>query len=190
MKLYYTSPTGSEAVQTKPQMSLGGYKSSTTLTNSQFENLFSDITNVTVQNFNQNQYVGLVLKNELGSDITGVKLWFEYLENSYSLFRVAAVDMSIDASENLQMEHISDMYSKPLNGEFFEADTVDNAVDLGDLIADEQIGIWIERELLTDVILEQQSAVYAPDPDLSKEGRFVEVVLPKFDEIKICISWS
>lgn len=190
MKLYYTVSSGSEQVQTKTSLSLGGYKSSSPLVNSQIGNLFSDITAVTINNFNQNQYIGLVLKNETGIAVTGVSMWFEYPDQCFSIYRVAAIDMITDSSGDKIMEHISNISSKPLNAEFYEAADGDHPVDLGDLAIDEQIGIWIERELLPEVITAQQSDVYAPDPDPAHLSRFVEVVLPKLDEINIGISWS
>lgn len=188
MRLYYTASSEPEAAQSDPRLSLGGYKSATALTNSKFGNLFSSITPVTVVQFNQNQYVGLVLKNETGIAVTGIQLWFEYPTGCYSKFRVAAVDMVEDTDGNLRMEHLPDINSKPICGEFYEADGEVNKVDLGDLINEEQIGIWIERELLLSVISAQSEAVYEVDPDL--QGRFKEVVLPTDEEIKIGISYT
>ena len=188
MKLYYTVSSGNEVQQTKPQLSLGGYKSSSPLVNSQIGNLFSDITPVTINNFNQDQFIGLVLKNETGSIITGVNIWFEYGDSCYSKFSLAAVDMVSNADHHLIMEHIPTINSQPLSGDFVEADGISNAADVGGLAIDEQIGIWIKRTLLPDVVATQQASVYAPDPLLP--GRFYEVVLPKLDEINLGISWT
>lgn len=187
MRLYYTASSQPEAVQTKPHLSLGGFKSGSQLQNSQIGNLFSDITPVTINNFNQNRYIGLVLKNETASTVNNVKLWFAYPTGCYIKLRVSAVDMVQDSDGNYQMEHIGVATSKPLSGDFYEA-TVDAKVDLGSLTAGEQIGIWIERELLFEVIKEQQSAVYEPDPAL--ENRFKEVELNKLDTVEIFISWD
>lgn len=188
MYLYYTTITGNESEQIVPALSLGGYKSSSRLQNSRFNNLFADISNLTIVNFNQNQYVGLVLKNELGAIKTNVKLWFDYPAKCYSKFRVAAVDMSLDSSNALQMEHIDNINSQPLSGDFFEADGADNKVSLGDMAINEQIGIWIERSLLLDFIKSDQSAIYEDDTD--KPGRVKEIPLTKEDDIKINISWD
>lgn len=188
MNLYYTVSSQPEAIQMKPQLSLGGYKSSVKLRNSQLGNLFGDITPFTISNNNQNQYIGLVLKNETGGDITGVKLYFTYPTDSYSLFRVAAVDMFTGSDSNLQMEHIGQITIKPLTGEFFEADGVANQVDLGDLTAGEQIGVWIERELKLDDIKVDQDKVYELVPGYT--DRYQEVELNKLDDIKLNISWT
>lgn len=188
MKLYYTSSSSPNVEQTKPFLSLGGYKSLSSVQNSRFENFFSDISSISISNFNQNQYLGLVLKNETGNSVTGIQLWFEYPDGCFCLYRVAAVDMAIDSDGVLQMEKVYSINDKPLNAEFHEADGSDNKVDLGDLEIDGQIGIWIERELLLDIIKAQQSNIYEPDPNL--EGRFRAIVLPVSDEIKIAISYS
>ena len=183
MKLYYTAASVAEAVQSKPQLSLGGFKSSSPLTNAQFGNLFGDITPVTISNFNQNQYIGLILKNETGGDITNAKIWFELPDGCYVNINVAAVDLTTDG----QMEHIPNISSKPLNADFVEAN-VDAPADLGDMVDGEEIGIWIERELLLDVIETQQAAIYAKDPML--ENRFIEIILNKLDELSLCLSWD
>jgi len=117
MRLYYTAVNGAEVAQPVPQLSLGGFKSSSPLTNSQFGNLFGDITPVSISNFNQNQYIGLILKNETGADVTGVKFWFGLPEGCYTKLKIAAVDLTDDG----QMEHIPNMSSKPLNADFVEA---------------------------------------------------------------------
>ena len=187
MRLYYTVPSVAEAAQPTPSMSLGGFKSSTPLQNAQFGNMFDGITAVTINNFNQNQYVGLVLKNETGADITNAKLWFVFPTGCYSKLKVAAVDMVAGSNGDLQMEQIMNIFSKPINGDFYEAD-VDNKVDLGDLTDGEQIGIWIERSLLLDVITAQSENIYEPDTAL--ENRFKEVVLNKVDDIGLFVSWD
>jgi hypothetical protein len=190
MKLYYTVSSGSEAVQAKPHLSLGGYKSSSLLPNSQLGNMFPEITPTTIVNFNQNQYIGLVLKNDTGHSVTSITIYFTFPTGCYSIFRIAAVDMVLDSNGDLQMEHVDNQFSKPLNATFYEASGVGNAVNLGDLADGEQLGLWVERELLLDVITEQQSAIYVADPNPIYPGRFIPVVLPKSDDIGISIFYT
>jgi len=188
MYLYYTNPTEPEVEQSKSQLSLGGYKSSIRVDSGKINNLFSDITPMSVSNYNQNRYVGLVLKNELGSDKTALKLWFDFPENCYSLFKIAAVDMVLDSNNSLQMEHIQTVSSKPLYADFYEADGELNAVDLGDLANGEQIGLWIEMSLLIDTIKDSYSNVYKQDPNNSY--RYLEVEKETLDDIGLHISWT
>jgi len=190
MYLYYTSVTEAEATQSKPYLSLGGYKSSSKVQNSKLNNLFGDITPLTISNYNQDEYIALVLKNTLTADATNIKLWFEYPDNVYSKLYVAAVDMAEDSTGELYMEHVDTKNSQPLVGDFYEADGEDNAVDLGDISAGSQIGIWFKRELLLDFIKEDQELVYEADPTDNTGYKVIERVLGKQDEIKIAISYD
>lgn len=188
MYLYHTVITENEAEQLTTALSLGGFKSSSRVVNSKNGNLFPDISNMTITNYNQNQYIGLVLKNETGVAQTNVEFWFEYPNKCYSNMKVAAVDMVLDSNNFLQMEHISSINEKPLNAEFFEANGGTNKVLIGDLAINEQVGIWIERSLLLDIIKADQSNIWEDDPD--RAGRVREIPLGKEDEIFIGISWN
>lgn len=189
MYLYYTNITGNELVQSKPQLSLGGFKSSTRLTNSQLLNLFGDISQLSINQFNGNQYRGLVLKNELGVSATDVYLWFVYPADKYCKLRVAAVNMVLDSEGHYQMEHIDNVNSKPLYAEFFEADGKDNKVGLGDIASGEQIGIWIEREFMIDDIILGEQDVYEEVTSVDNVKTYREKVRQTVEEIEINISW-
>lgn len=188
MYLYYTTISGSEQIQTNHVLSLGGFKSATRLPNGKFNNLFSDISQFSVANYNQNTYVGLVLKNETGAAIQNINLYFGYPAGSYSKLRIAAVTMVADSAGNLQMEHIMNNVEKPLYAEFYEADGEANKVNLGALAIGAQIGLWIERELLIEVIKADQENVYELVPGYT--DRYQEKELAKEDDIKINISWD
>lgn len=188
MYLFYTISGAPEAVQLKPQLSLGGYKSSVKLRNSQLGNLFGDITQFTIANSNQNQYAGLILKNETGAPVTNVKFWFEYPADSYVKLRVAAVDLVTGTDGVQQMERIEMSTIKPLSGEFFEADTEVNAVSVGDMAAGEMIGVWIERELKLDFIKENSSDIYELIPGFT--DRYKEKEINTLEEIGVGISWD
>lgn len=189
MKLYYTTTAGADTIQDSPKLSLGGYKSSSLLPNSKLNNLFGEISQVTISNYNQNSYIGLILKNELLTSCNNVKLWFNHPENCYSKLRVAIVQVSQDSNGDNYIEHITDKYSKPLyvNG-FIEADGEDNKVDLGNIASEGMIGIWIERELLLDEIKQDQETPYELQSGYT--DRFQERELNKEDEIKLNISWD
>ena len=188
MRLYYTVIQGDEVIQVSSRFSLGGFKSQSRVPNSQIGNLFSDISNSTVSSYNQNQYMGLVLINELTVPVINAKVWFVFPDKCYSLLRIAAVDMAADQNGNMQMEHIQTIYDKPLMADFVEADGEDNKVGIGDLAVGEKVGIWIERELLLDFIKTDQNAVYKDDP--VNLGRVLPVPLTTLDDIQIGISWD
>lgn len=188
MYLYYTVSSAPQADQSIPSLSLGGFKSSSKVQNAQFNNLFGDITPTTINSFNQNRYVALVLNNELTTEATNVKIWFDYPIGTYSLFRVAAVELALNASGQLQMEHVDSIYSKPLAATFYEANGEDNAVSIGDIAVGEQIGIWIEMELLMEFIESDQLNISEPDP--SHQNRYKPIAKAKFDDIKINFKWD
>ena len=188
MRLYYTVITEEEAIQSRPSYSLGGYKSQSKLVNGQIGNLFSDISNTTISTYNQNQYIGLVLRNELSIQARNIKLWFVYPDKCYSKFRLAAVDMALDSKGVQFMENIQTLNEKPIAADFYEADGELNKLNIGDLGIGEKVGIWVERELLLDFIKEDQMNIYTNDP--AKQGRYIEVPLGKEDDIGIGISWD
>jgi hypothetical protein len=188
MRLYYTVSSEPEVQQTKPNLSLGGYKSSSPIQSSIIGNLFGDISMYTVKNNNQNQYIGLVLKNETGGIIENVKLWFDYNDDCYSNIKVASIDLSVDGDGRYVMERVSSINSKPIYAEFFEANTEVNAVDLGGLQVDETIGIWLKRSFLIDKIKEDQNNIYQKVP--GNEYLYEEIVLDKEDNIELSISWD
>lgn len=188
MRLYYTVASEPEAVQTKPSISLGGFKSSSPVPNSNFGSLFGDISMYTVKNANGNKYIGLVLKNDTTNAVKDILLWFVFPTKCYSKFRLAAVDMVADSEGSLLMEHIPDNTSKPLYATFVEADGVGHEANIGDLAAGEILGIWFERELLLDVIKEDQNAIFEKTP--SDPYLYQEIELGKEDNISIGISWD
>ena len=188
MFLYYTIVSAEDHIQQKPQLSLGGFKAINKVDSGKLNNLFSDISQLTVANYNQNLYIALILKNELSSTANNVKIYFSYPENCYSKLRVAAVNLFEDSEGFLQMEHVETPNSKPLFAEFFEADGLDNAVNIGNILPGDMIGIWIERELLVEFINEDQSLVYEEDPNMPT--RYRERELQKEDNININISWD
>jgi len=188
MYLYYTVPSNEDDIQDKPQLSLGGFRSGSKVANGVFNNLFSDITSLTINNFNQNKFIALVLKNDSGNDANNIKVWFNFPDLCYSKLRIAAVDMVLDSSGKYQMEHVPEINSMPLNAEFYECNGEINAVDLGSLQVGEMLGIWIEFSLLLDIIKEDQDNIYEKDP--AKDYIFREVIKGKFDDIGLGISWD
>jgi hypothetical protein len=198
MKFYYTTSAGENQVQKNKTVSLGGYKSASSVPNNFLNNLFGDISLLGIQR-NQDQYIGLVLVNETGADVTDINLWFEYpVDNETDLnnisdtkLEVAAVSMSKDAIEVDIMEHIDNMYAAPYNAEFFEADGETNKVLLGDLDQSAKLGIWFKRSLLIDKIKESYSTRVIKDPTkASDDNQYIEQTLPTEDNIKIVLEWS
>jgi len=154
MRLYYTTSVKEGNPQPKPEISLGGFRSGTVVPNGRLDNLFGEISEYTVDK-NLSEYIALVLKNETGFIVSSATLHFAYDTDSVVKYEVAAVALNPTKCE---MEQISDVNSQPYNATFYEADGVDNAVELvASIPVDGKIGIWIKRTLLTDTIKTQKS---------------------------------
>ncbi len=189
LKLYYTTTKGQDEIQSRFDKSLGGYKSSSLVKNDDFDNFFSEISNYTLNNEGQSQYIGLILKNEdLQNDKTNVNVWFEYPENCYSKLEVAAVDLSLDTEGNYFMENIPKQTAMPVYADFYEADGELNKQDLGTIQAGESIGIWLKRTVLKDVAINERENQIVTDP--VDEHRVIMNELSTLDVIEFKISYD
>ena len=144
MELFYTVSSQQDAIQNKPELSLGGYCSGSKVPNGSLSNLFSEISSYAMQN-PKAEYIGLVLKNTTDTPISELSFWMNVPEDSICKFRIAIVEMS----KNGLMETIPSVNSKPLYAEFYETSETDKielslqeAIPVGG-----GIGIWIERTL-------------------------------------------
>ena len=187
LKLYYTTTKGEGELQPKFYNSLGGYKSSTPVKNDQFDNFFGEISSYTIEKNNEDQYIGLILVNE-GSDKTNIVLHFDRSSDCYSKLYVAAVDLVADSEGKYFMENIPTINSSPLYATFYEAEGVDNAVSIGDLLANEKVGIWLKREILKDFIIQDRAIVAETDP--TDEHRMVPKEFATSDIVDIVFSYD
>lgn len=187
LKLYYTTTKGEDELQPYSYRSLGGYKSDSPVMNDQFDNFFGEISEYSIANNNESQYIGLILKNE-GTDKTNILLYFSRQETCYSKLYISAVSLSQDSDGKYFMENIPTIHSLPIYAEFFEAEGVDNAVSLGDLASGEMVGLWIKREILLDIISADRANVVSTDPE--NENRVVAVERETTDTIDIVFSYD
>jgi len=152
MRLYYTNITGAEQAQTRPDLSLGGFKSENVVPNNSFSNLFSDISCYSISE-NRDEYIALALVNETGAVARNVILYFTYPEESQKSIEFAFVAFNSDS----EMEVIPNPYSTPYTGSFQGADGELNAVNIGDIAVDGQIGVWFKKVLDISAIEEEFS---------------------------------
>jgi hypothetical protein len=167
MNLYYTSVTAQDAVQADPRLSLGGYKSASPVPNNSFDNLFGEITQFLLsKTIPEDEYIGVILKNETAAAVENLWLWFDYGTNPYSKILVAAVDLAADSAGVLKMEHIPNRISKPIYADFYEADGIENAVSLGNLAVGGMLGLWFCRQLIENLAttIQEDSDLYETDP--------------------------
>lgn len=190
MRFYYTTTAGvAEQGYTRPQpeRSLGGFRSATPVPNGAFNSLFGDISMYTVFQ-NQNECIGLILKNETGSNVENVFIWFNFPEDSYSKFQIAAVDLNTDSQDRKFMEDIPTINSIPYYSTFVDAEGEDNKADIGSLPVGGEVGIWFRRVLNKENIeADRDDLVYKVNPD---DRTYVEKELGKEDEITVNLSWD
>lgn len=187
LKLYYTTTTGEDELQSRFDKSLGGYKSSSLVLNDDFDNFFGDISNYTIQNYEKSNYIGIIMKNE-GTDKTDINVWFEYPEDSYSIIEIAAVDLATDSDGFKYMENIPTISSSPIYADFYEAEGETNKVNIGDLLANDMIGIWLKRTIDKSAVDSDIDGQIITDPN--DENRVVMQELSKSDTIEMKIEYT
>ena len=190
IKLYYTTSSeesfGNETIQDKVKNSLGGYKSSSLVSNNVLGNLFGDVSMMAASNEQlTSQYVAIMAVNEAETTLTGVEVWFEYedKESCQSTMKIAEIDPN---SEGV-IERIPTRTSMPMYAEFSEPDS-DNKLSIGDMVAGEVVGLWINRELLPSVMQSQYDDIVEEDPTNSDLMR--EKGNGKVDSVALKISWA
>lgn len=183
MKLYYTVSSQTDDPQSKPSLSIGGFKSSTEAQNDVSGSFFDQITPYTIRK-NLKEYIGLILVNETGGDITNASIWFDYPEGNFSIYKIAAVDLTDD-----QMERVRTRNSRPLSATFYEADGESNAQNIGDILTGEAVGLWIERSLVLDNI-QDICNIESRLTQTTENGLWTETPLETEENININIKWD
>lgn len=186
MTLYYTTSAGENQEQTNPQASLGGYKSSTPVKNDDFDNLFGELSTLTI-NQNKDHYIALMLVNETTDPLTNVEIWSVIPEGCYSKIAIAVVDPAVDSTGVLKMERTREIYNRPFVGDFVEYVEASKGV-IGDMAVGEYVGIWLKRSLDMTAINAGEDAFYELDP--TRRSMYREVEHQTVDSIDVKISWT
>jgi len=176
LKFYYTNISENGGIQTRSDLSLGGYKSATAVPNDSVGNLFSDISVYSVRE-NRDEYIALTLVNETGAEVTDVTLYFDYPENRQKDIELAFVNFN--ASDEIEI--IPNSYSKPFNAVFNAADGVNNALNIGTLAAGAKIGVWFKKVL-------NINNIKLPYSDLSLETNGNPLI--ETEDISLIVSWT
>ncbi len=162
MQIFYTTSAGFDLDQPKPSLSLGGYKSSTTVKNDDFSNVFDMITPYTI-NQNRTEYIALMLQNTDGTDYATVDFWITDPTDSYTYMKIGLVTPAQDSEGFDYIGKTRDKYDRPMSITFVTAD-VSSKIQITNFLQGDQIGIWLSRELNVDYILEDQSNFYEVNP--------------------------
>ncbi|MFW6273065.1 MAG: hypothetical protein ACOC2U_04740 [bacterium] len=184
MQLYYTTSAGENEEQLLPQTSLGGFKSSTAFRNDDFDNMFGEISTLTLKQ-DRDQYIALMLVNEEESDKNNIEIWIEKPEDSVCNFQIAAVDPAIK-DDIPYIERTREMFNKPVYANFVEADENSKA-SAGTLTSGSYLGIWVKRSLNKSAIAENED-FYEEDPD--RNSMYREKEKQTVEKISLNISWD
>lgn len=191
MKLYYTVASAYDAPQPVPVNSIGGYKSSTPLSNGFLDSVFDEIS-LRMMGNPQSQYKAIVLVNELPVPATNIELWFSTPENqiTYCDFTIAAVAMSLDKEGHPIMERSQNIFSKPFYADFHKA-TVEEKVGLGTMEPGSSLGLWLCRTPIKEVIVEDYNNVAEIDPlSTTFYPRYKRVEKEKEESVDMNITWT
>lgn len=139
---------------TRPDLSLGGFISTTLVPNSNFGNLFSDISYYSISE-NRDEFIAIGLLNETGINLKNVTMHFIYPEGCQKHIEVAPVAFN----SNGEIEVIPSTYDRPYNAEFYEADGEENAINIGDILIGGKVGLWFKKVIDVPAILDEYSDV-------------------------------
>lgn len=189
MKLYYTTTTGYNNEQPNVQSSLGGFKSATPVVNDDFDNLFGEISVMTIRS-GRDEYRAIILKNEMTAVARKVRVSMVPPENGIATFKMAIGKVGNPNKYGYKsMESVSSVYSKPFQGEFVDMTDEGAVLEIGNLAAGEEVGLWVCRHIDGEKARQQFNAVCEPDPTDTTARRWRPIERPKVECANIVISW-
>lgn len=149
MNILYTGASTALTAQPMPNLSLGGFLSSTNIRNSDFNTLFST-ESYWLKNQNRPEYVCLGLKSAI--DLTTLKIGVLRNSNNYKL----SIGLAI-FNDDLFVEKVQDRFVEPYNISFVEKymddeNDVVNVINAGSIDKDLYYAIWLKRELIQENI--------------------------------------
>lgn len=187
MKIYYTNQKPQGQFD-KLNLSIGGFQSSTPLINDDFENLFDNISLLSI-NENRTEYRGLMLFNDDSVTHTNVELWITVPVDCYSDIQLGVVSLNTDTDGNFFMERLYSQNSKPVYvDQFNEFTGIDNALNIGSLLAGQGVGLWFKRALLKDYIKTDMNDCY--QKDAVNKDLWATKEKNKEDDIQLFIKWD
>ena len=106
---------------------------------------------------------GIVLKNNNSSEAVNINVWFVLDTESDVEFKIAFVALAKDQCGNF-MEIIQNSQAIPYNATFYQP-SESNPISIGNLQPGELIGMWITREVKSDVVSDTCDDVYQRHQD-------------------------
>lgn len=188
MQLFYTTTTGYDNEQPNIQSSLGGYKSSTPVLNDDFDNLFGEISVMTIRS-GRDEYRAMMLKNTMSVTARKIRVRVNYPDDAIATFRMAVGKVGVPNKYGFRaMENVGSVYSKPFQAQF--TDMIGDAVlEVGELAPNAEVGLWVCRHIDGEKAREQYNLVCEPDPTDTTARRWRPVSKEKVETVDIVISW-
>ena len=174
MQLYYTTTSGYNGEQPNPERSLGGFKSSTPVSNDDFSNIFDEISLMTMKS-GRDEYRAIVLKNEFDTPCTNITVKISRQEG-------------VNKYNQKSMENVMAPTNKPFRAQFIDM-TEDAVLEVGDLEAGAEIGLWLCRHVDTEIAKQQYDDVCEPDPADPTGRRYKPVTHPQQESIDMIVDW-
>ena len=170
MNLYYTTASGYNEAQPNPSISLGGYKSSTLVGNDDFDNMFDEISIMSIRS-GRDEYRAIIIRNDFVVSMTNLEVKVVADPDAICTYKLAIAPLNgIDKYRRRFMEHV---------------------LTIGNLAPEEEIGLWICRHIDKDAAKEQYENVCEPDLAVDPTGRvYKEVKHPTVESINLDFTWQ
>lgn len=177
IKLYYTGANQYGRIQNNPELSLGGFMSSTVVPNQTVGNLFSEVSEKSLRE-ERVELKAIFIKNELPIPISNLTICCIKSELSACNFQFSAVA----STDQKSMERIQSSVENPYYADFFEANGVENAETLTEeLLSGNILGLWIKRIILPKT---------TPPQDEQEYALWIAELQNQVEEVEIQISWD
>jgi len=146
-KLSINSSPGDSAAQADPNDSIGGYISTTQITDATGQNLFDDITGARNEAL-EVDYRGFFVHNNHGSlTWQSVVVWLsaEVAGGADTAIALDGIGATAVNSGSTQMERLPDDTTAPTGESFSAPTTKGTGLSIGNLTSDQVHGIWVRR---------------------------------------------
>lgn len=185
MILLYTGADSPDVPQINPEKSLGGFISSSPVPNGRLSNLFSSISKGTIQK-DQKDIRLIALKNTTGVTVNNVDVYTNVTGGSIILW-IAAVSPALNSCSQTVFEQLIDGSSLPYQAVVALHEGVGNKINIGSMIANAIIGIWIYR------LVDQSKFPLLNTNALSCQDMATALLAeinPKEEEVQLIIDWT
>jgi hypothetical protein len=197
MKFFYTGAPSFNSVQADPVKSLGGLVSSSLIQNDILDSIFSDNSKLAVQSLKR-EAILIAVQNEDAHTAEGVVVSFNVADwtKLTSQYSIAFVAPKVDDCGNVTFDSINDSQSLP----FVDMDAMSStnfSFSLGDIAAGGYIGIWLTKEILSNVntqpiSAEQLYANFLDDVyiDPTTNTAYNPELVPTQEKFSLQINWN